>query len=179
MKKILVCMMVLALCLCATISSFAADATGLKPDGTGSEDVKITVNGDIVHVYSVDVTFTDNPTFVYSSGRTWDPDNYVYADSDTHEWRGKGVVEIINHSDLPVKYTVESEVTEKNTYGPLSIKVVDKGTGTIDKCNVGDVRGSHNATAEYTVEGKPTVSSVDAAKLGTITVTIATAPEEP
>lgn len=177
MKKILVCVMILALCLCATVSSFAADTTtkGLQPDQSASGDVNITVNGEPTHVYSVDVTF-NNAEFTYSVGMIWDPDDYVYKPATEHEWSGEGKVTIINHSDLPVNYTVESTV-ETNAFGTLSINVVDNGNetktkGTIAKCNVGDKSGSHYATATYTVSGTPTVSEITAQKLGSITVTI-------
>lgn len=175
MKKILVCVMILALCLCATVSSFAADAKGLQPDQSASGDVNITVNGEPTHVYSVDVTF-NNAEFTYSVGMIWDPDNYVYKPATEHEWSGEGTVTIINHSDLPVNYTVESTV-DTTEFGTLSINVVDKGNetgtkGTIAKCNVGDVKYSHKASATYTVSGTPTVSEITAQKLGSITVTI-------
>lgn len=175
MKKILVCVMILALCLCATVSSFAADAKGLQPDQSASGDVNITVNGEPTHVYSVDVTF-NNAEFTYSVGMIWDPDNYVYKPATEHEWTGEGIVTITNHSDLPVNYTVESTV-DTTEFGNLSINVDDKGneTGTkgmIAKCNVGDVKSSHKASATYTVSGTPTVSEITAQKLGSITVTI-------
>ena len=45
------------------------------------------------------------------------------------------------------------------TYGALTIPVTN-GDGTIAKCNVGDARGSHNATATYKGDGTPTVSEI-------------------
>lgn len=170
MKKILVCVMVLALCLCATISSFAAGTNATAYDGeTKSNDVNITINGKVVHVYLVDIVF-DAPTFTYSSGSVWDPENYVYKPNATATWSGEGTVKIVNHSDLPVTYTVEA-TDVVNTYGALTIPVTN-GDGTIAKCEVGDARGSHNATATYVVAGTPTVSEITAQKLGSILVTI-------
>ena len=170
MKKILVCVMVLALCLCATISSFAAGTTAPAYDGeTKSNDVNITINGEVVHVYLVDIVF-NAPTFTYSSGSVWDPENYVYKPNATATWSGEGTVKIINHSDLPVTYKVEA-TDLVDTYGALTIPVTN-GDGTIAKCNVGDARGSHNATATYVVAGTPTVSEISAQKLGSILVTI-------
>lgn len=170
MKKILVCVMVLALCLCATISSFAAGTNATAYDGeTKSNDVNITINGEVVHVYLVDIVF-DAPTFTYSSGSVWDPENYVYKPNATATWSGEGTVKIVNHSDLPVTYTVEA-TDVVNTYGALTIPVTN-GDGTIAKCEVGDARGSHNATATYVVAGTPTVSEITAQKLGSILVTI-------
>lgn len=170
MKKILVCVMVLALCLCATISSFAAGQSEAEFTGkTGNQDVYVTISGDVVHTYLVDIEFT-NTTFTYSTGSVWDPENYVYKPSTEATWSGEGKVKIVNHSDLPVTYKVESEVVV-NTYGALTIPVTN-GNGTIEKCNAGDVPGSHNATATYKVEGTPTVSEINAQKLGSILVTI-------
>ena len=170
MKKILVCVMVLALCLCATISSFAAGQSEAEFTGkTGNQDVNVTISGAIVHTYLVDIEFT-NPTFTYSTGSVWDPENYVYKPNATATWNGKGEVKIINHSDLPVTYKVESKDVV-DTFGALTIPVTN-GDGTIDQCRVGDVRGSHNATATYVVAGTPTVSEISAQKLGSILVTI-------
>ncbi len=172
MKKILVCVMILALCLCATVPSFAAGTKEADYNGeTGNKDVNITIDGEVVHVYLVDIVFND-PTFKYSTGSVWDPENYVYKPSDdaTATWQGEGKVTITNHSDLSVNYTVERKDVV-STYGPLEINVAD-GTGTIEKCEVGDVKGSHNATATYTISGKPTVSEIKAQKLGSILVTI-------
>lgn len=170
MKKILVCVMVLALCLCATISSFAAGTNATAYDGeTKSNDVNITINGEVVHVYLVDIEFT-NPTFTYSTGSVWNPDTYQYEPSATATWNGTGEVKIVNHSDLPVTYKVEA-TDVVDTYGALTIPVTN-GNGTIEKCNAGDVRGGHNATATYVVEGTPTVSEITAQKLGSILVTI-------
>ncbi|HBF15543.1 MAG TPA: hypothetical protein DDW30_07680 [Clostridiales bacterium] len=176
MKKILICVMILALCLCATISSFAENETGLKPDGSGSEDVNITIDGGTINVYSVDVTF-NNTVFVYSVGMKWNPDTYVYEPSSEHSWEGEGTVTITNHSDLPVNYTVGSEDVV-DTYGDLSIVFVENATqvasvkGTIEKCNVGDTKGMHNATATYTVAGTPTATEITTQRLGSIVVTI-------
>lgn len=159
-----------ALCLCATISSFAAGTNATAYDGeTKSNDVNITINGEVVHVYLVDIVF-DAPTFTYSSGSVWDPENYVYKPNATATWSGEGTVKIVNHSDLPVTYTVEA-TDVVNTYGALTIPVTN-GDGTIAKCEVGDARGSHNATATYVVAGTPTVSEITAQKLGSILVTI-------
>ena len=170
MKKIIVCVLVLSLCLCATISSFAAGTNATAYDGeTKSNDVIITINGEVVHVYLVDIVF-DAPTFTYSSGSVWDPENYVYKPNATATWSGEGTVKIVNHSDLPVTYTVEA-TDVVNTYGALTIPVTN-GDGTIAKCEVGDARGSHNATATYVVAGTPTVSEITAQKLGSILVTI-------
>ena len=77
---------------------------------------------------------------------------------------------ITNHSDLKVDYNVE-KANVVNTFGPLDI-VVTGATGTIEKCNVGDARGSHNATATFKVTGTPTVAEITAQKLGEIKVTI-------
>ena len=170
MKKILVCVMVLALCLCATISSFAAGTNATAYDGeTKSNDVNIIINGEVVHVYLVDIEFT-NPTFTYSTGSVWNPEKYQYEPSATATWNGTGEVKIVNHSDLPVTYKVEA-TDVVNTYGALTIHVTN-GNGTIEKCNAGDEFGSHNATATYKVEGTPTVSEITAQKLGSILVTI-------
>ena len=169
-KKILAVALCAVLCFCMALPTFAAGTPEAAYNGeTKSADVNVTISGDLVHVYLVDIEFT-NPTFTYSSGSKWNPDTYQYEPSAAATWVGEGTVKITNHSDLEVKYTVD-KANVVNTYGPLDITVVD-GTGTIEKCNVGDVRSSHNATATFTVTGTPTVAEITAQKLGEITVKI-------
>lgn len=170
MKKILAIVLCAVLCLCMAVPAFAAGTPEADYIGEKKgEDVKITISGDMVHVYLVDIEFT-NPTFTYSSGSRWNPDTYQYEPSTGATWMGEGTVKITNHSDLPVNYTVERENVVA-TYGPLDIEVTD-ATGNIVGCNVGDVRGIHNATATFKVTGTPTVAEITAQKLGEITVTI-------
>lgn len=170
MKKIIVFAMVLAICLCMAVPAFAAGTVEADYKGESkNQDVNVTINGDIVHVYLVDIEFT-NPTFTYSSGSVWDPENYVYKPNTEAAWAGKGTVKIVNHSDLPVNYEVKSE-NVVTTFGPLSLDVTD-GIGSIAKCEVGDERGSHNATATFKVSGEPTVSEITGQKLGEIVVKI-------
>ena len=170
-KKILSIALCVALCFGMVLPAFAAGTPEAEYTGqTSGQVVNITINGDMVHVYLVDIEFT-NPTFIYSSGSKWNPDTYQYEPSAGATWTGTGTVKITNHSDLPVDYTVAKE-NVVNTYGPLDIEVTG-GTGTIEKCNVGDARGSHNATATFKVTGTPTVAEITAQKLGEIKVTIA------
>lgn len=170
MKKILAIALCVVLCFCMAVPAFAAGTVADEYTGQdGQQDVHITINGDIVHVYLVDIEYT-NPTFTYSSGSRWNPETYQYEFDATATWMNQGTVKITNHSDLPINYEVK-KANVVNTYGPLDIEVTD-GTGTIEKCNVGDAKSSHNATATFKVTGTPTVSEITAQKLGKITVTI-------
>ena len=171
MKKLVSIVLVAVLCLTLCIPALAAGTVEAAYTGQSSNaDVNITINGEVVHVYLVDITFTSNPTFIYSTGSKWDPENYQYVPTESATWTGEGSVKITNHSDLPVNYAVTAENVVP-TYGTLSIDVTG-GTGTIEKCNVGDTIGSKNATATFKVSGTPTVSEITAQKLGEILVTI-------
>lgn len=171
MKKILAIALCVVLCFCMAVPAFAAGTEEAAfTEQSKSQDVNITVSGDITHVYLVDIEFT-SPTFTYSTGSKWNPDNYKYEPITNAEWTGGvGTVKITNHSDLPINYNVEKENVVK-TYGNLDIEVTG-GTGTIEKCEVGTNRGDKNATATYKVTGNPTVSEITAQKLGEIKVTI-------
>ena len=171
-KKILSIALCVALCFGMVLPAFAAGTPAADYHGQNDQqNVNISINGDIIHVYHVEIEFT-NPTFTYSSGSKWNPDTYQYEPSTTATWTGTGTVKITNHSDLPIDYLVESVVTA-GTYGPLDIEVTD-ATGEIEKCNVGDAKDSHNATATFKVTGTPTVAEITAQKLGEIKVTITT-----
>ncbi len=171
-KKILAVALCVALCFGMVLPAFAAGTVEAEYAGESkSAEVNITINGDVVHVYFVDIQFT-TPTFTYSSGSKWNPNAYQYEPSTSATWMGEGTVKITNHSDLPVKYTVAKE-NMVNTYGPLDIEITND-EGEIEKCNVGDAKDSHNATATFKVTGTPTVSEINMQKLGEIKVTITT-----
>ncbi len=138
-------------------------------EGSSSADVNISISGDVVHVYAVDIEFTAG-TFSYSTGSVWDPTTHQYKPSEGGEWTGNGAVKITNHSDLPIAYKVEA--TEVDTYGPLEIEVTSgNDEGTILKVEAGAAEGvSVNVT--YGVTGTPTVSEITNQKLGTISVTV-------
>lgn len=152
------------------------DANSVGDDGiigsTSGESINITVNGDIVHVYSVDITFSTT-VFTFSTGSKWDPEQHIYVPSEEGSWIGDGVVTIANHSDLPVNYEVVA-TTDTNNFGDLELVVTD-GTGTVAKSEVGDTDTDVIGRAgkiTYTVEGTPTVAEINQQKLGTITVKI-------
>ena len=169
-NRILAGVLCVMLCLGMALPTFAAGTSeaGYAGESKG-QDVNITINGEVVHTYLVDIEF-NTPVFTYSTGSVWDPENYVYKPSTEATWSGEGTVKITNHSDLPVNYTVAAE-NVTGAYGPLSIDVTG-ATGTIAKCEVGMVRGSQNATATFVVSGTPTVSEITSQKLGEIKVTI-------
>lgn len=170
MKKILAIALCVVLCFCMAVPAFADGTPEADYKGqSDKQDVNITISGAVVHVYLVDIEF-DNPTFTYASGSKWNPGTYQYEHGTTATWGGTGTVTITNHSDLSVSYKVE-KANVVTTYGPLDIAVTG-GTGTIDKCNVGDKIGSHNASVTFTVTGVPTVAEITAQKLGEITVAI-------
>lgn len=171
-KKIFGVVIAVAICLCMTVVSFAAGTEANDYTGDNSQaDVNVTINGNVIHVYSVEIEFTSTPTFTYSTGSKWDPDNYQYKpNNDSATWTGSGAVKVTNHSDLPVKYTVTSE-NVVSTFGALAINVAN-GTGTLEKCTPATEKGTINATATYTVSGIPTVSEISGQKLGEIHVVV-------
>lgn len=177
MKKILAAVLSVVLCLFMALPAFADGTPEASYTGDNeSADVKVTINGNIVHVYLVDIVF-DDLAFTYSSGSVWDPTDYTYKPSKTATWQGNGTVKIVNHSDLPVKYTV-AKGDVKADYGPLDL-VIDNASGTIAKCEVGDQIGSHFAEAECSVSGVPTKSEITNQTLGTILVKIEKVTAEP
>lgn len=170
MKKIIAFAMVLALCLCMAVPAFAAGTVEGEYTGESkSQDVNVTINGEVTHVYQVELEF-NTPTFTYSTGSVWDPEDYQYKPNTTAAWTGEGIVKIVNHSDLPVSYTVEKR-NVSDAFGPLDLEITN-GTGTIAKCEVGMTRGQQNATVTYKVVGTPSVSEITAKKLGEIVVNI-------
>ena len=173
MKKILALALCVALCLCLSLPAFAAEtAEGDYQGESQGQDVNITIGGEGVHVYLVDIEFS-TVTFSYSSDAfRWNPENYQYQHDEGGAWSGEGTVKIVNHSDLSVNYKVEATDVVP-TYGPLTINLAGTTTGTIEACTPETVKGSKKAEVTYTVVGTPTVTKiVEAVKLGKIKVTI-------
>lgn len=74
-KKIFAVALCAVLCFCMALPTFAAGTEAPAYTGeTKSADVHVTISGDLVHVYLVDIAFT-TPTFTYSSGSKWNPRN--------------------------------------------------------------------------------------------------------
>lgn len=185
MKKIIaVFVAVFMLVSLCTVNAFAADPqshwvnseTG-TPDvdfngGSVEADVTITVNGEMVHTYAVDITYEDLK-FTYSSGSKWDPKTHQYVPGSPAEWSEAKTVTITNHSDLPVYYSA-SKTEVDQTYGPLAVVFNDTESAItsteIAKCEVG---GPAN-TASFTVgvKGDPTVAELTDVAISKVTVTI-------
>lgn len=100
MKKFVSIVLVAVLCFAFCVPALAASGTAeaAYTGQTSSEEVKITINGEVIHVYYVEIEFTSNPVFVYSSGSKWNPDTYQYEPNSAAEWAGDGFVKITNHS---------------------------------------------------------------------------------
>lgn len=195
MKKILSIMLaVLMIAGLCTFSAFAADAGiyNTKPvsdDGVptlqegGSKsgaDVVVTINGEVSHRYAVEITFT-NPTFVYSTGSTWDVEKHQYVPGgDPAEWIGEGKVEIKNHSDLAVNYdVVANKLDTIEGYGANNLDIILTGvdgaatSANLAACPIGATyEAAPTVSFTYKVDGKPTVAEITAKKIGEIVVTI-------
>ena len=90
MKKFVSIVLVAVLCFAFCVPALAASGTAeaAYTGQTSSEEVKITINGEVIHVYYVEIEFTSNPVFVYSSGSKWNPDTYQYEPNSAAEWAG-------------------------------------------------------------------------------------------
>ncbi len=186
MKKIIaVFVAVVMLASLCSVSAFAADPqshwvdseTGTpEADFNGNSvnaDVTITVDGELVHVYAVDITYEDL-SFTYSSGSKWDPVQHQYVPGSPATWLpNEKTVTITNHSDLPVWYSA-SKADVDQTYGPLD--VVFNGTESavapteIAKC---EVNGTPNTGSfKVSVTGTPEVAEIKDVVISKVTVTI-------
>ena len=181
MKKILsvflAVLMLAGLCTTAAMADFVGgDATGVEEGsyngGTATGDVTITVTGDPVHKYAVDVEF-EALSFTYSTGSTWNPQTHQYEVSDTGVWSAPRTVPISNHSDLPVWYSAEASEAV-TTYGQISVKF----NSTLDSIALTEIArceaGQDPVPVTFTVglEGAPTVGQISDVVISTVTVTI-------
>ena len=162
-------MTVALLCNPALAARVAKD----EPDFGSEMDVQIKFDdGNLNHKYSLSIEFGDMKFTYYEGERTWNPDDYNYDTDDTNgRWEGNGGITMINHSDLPVRYTVTAQRTV-DTYGELSIKVDENtSTGVIDACQVGATSGVPASTS-VSVSGTPrrTLSQNDFVTVGKVIV---------
>ena len=181
MKKIisvfLAVLMLSGFCTMTALAEFVGGGTdGVEENayngGTAQGDVTITVTGDPIHKYAVDVEF-EALSFTYSTGSTWNPQTHQYEVSGTGTWSAAKTVTIKNHSDLPVWYSAEAS-EEVTTYGTISVKLEGKDSITptkIDQCGVGTEPTP--VTFKVSLEGTPTVGQIRDVVISTVTVTIA------
>lgn len=181
MKKIisvfLAVLMLSGFCTMTALAEFVGGGTdGVEENayngGTAQGDVTITVTGDPIHKYAVDVEF-EALSFTYSTGSTWNPQTHQYEVSGEGTWSAAKTVTIKNHSDLPVWYSAEAS-EEVTTYGTISVKLDGKDSITptkIDQCGVGTEPTP--VTFKVSLEGTPTVGQITDVVISTVTVTIA------
>ena len=111
MKKFLTITLVVVMMMTLVVGVFAA---GEVTANNGSSTGDITIGTETIEetVYYLDINWTGNTSFKYTTTKTWDAVNHKYT--DTAEWVGDPAnVEIINHSNAPVKATI----TEQNETG--------------------------------------------------------------
>lgn len=193
MKKILsIFMAVLMLAGLCTVTAFADFTIGgdkglaendlVSPNNqTSSVDVKINLDGTVVHKYAIDVVFGDL-LFSYGATSTWNPENHTYdVDSTNSKWAcvsGADEITIRNHSDLPVTYKAANSALN-TLYGKLELTIKNAegtATGEIEACPVGATTAPSD-TLTVAVSGTPSGLTKEAVTLSTITVTITPAPE--
>lgn len=181
MKRILsvflAALMLAGLCAISAAADFVgggADGVeaGSYNGGTAEGDVTITVTGDPVHKYAVDVEF-ETLSFTYSTGSTWNPTTHQYEVNGTGTWSDPKTVSIYNHSDLSVWYSAEAS-EEVTSYGEISVKF-NGGADAVEptevtRCEVG--QDPTAATFTVGLEGSPTVGQITDVVISTVTVTI-------
>lgn len=154
-----------AMCMFAYADTFTYDDL----DESTEVDVQIKANeGALVHMYSFDIDYPDDMVFTYSrTSSTWDPKEYAYTAGEGI-WESKNI-KITNHSDLPIKYSANAQVST-SAYGSLGISMTGKD-GQIAACQPGMTHGELNATIGLTISGKPNDNLKDTAvKLGKIVI---------
>ncbi len=173
--------------------AFPGDKNDLKGGYEGDINVKV---NDVVHMYAVDITYT-NPTYVLPT-LTWDVNDLIYKTSGGNMTTTVDIT-ITNYSDLPVVATAEVADTNKDDYlefnfttgttQTVAAVIADatiKGTATTAKFSGAlkslDNAAIYNAVTYYTTgAGKDTATNVDGSvTIATYTITISkAATEEP
>ena len=112
MKKFLTITLVVVMMMTLVVGAFAATVESVTANNTSTGDITIGTETKEDTVYYLDINWTGNTSFKYTTTKTWDAANHKYT--DTAEWVGDPAnVEIINHSNAPVKATI----TEQNETG--------------------------------------------------------------
>lgn len=185
MKKVL--SIVLAIAMIATMSAVAfaesvtfGGETGVAeiPEG-GFVKEGIVVAGDyngtgLVDMYKVDVEWPAF-TYVFSSGKTWNPVDYTWDLTGNGTWVDANVakeIEITNHSSAAIKVAAEYAGPEGTDF---NFEIADEGV------IAGASKGEYETGAAVAGVIKATFApgaytiADDVAELGTITVTITAA----
>lgn len=125
-------------------------------------------------VYSVDISY-ESMSFTYTEG-AWDTATLKYAPG---AWSSARSVTVTNSSNAAITATVEAAITAATGADNVTASV-DKGATTIGSAAKADPTASgtkQDAKFQVSLSGAPTVRTWDAAKIGTVTVTIAEAAE--
>lgn len=147
--------------LCCTPAIAAPPPAADDPSGFGqSAEVKITVDMDVNHKYSIDITY---PTmvFTYNSTKEWVPGEYSYQETHADAgWSDPQTVTITNHSDMPIKYTVTASVFHATYKDDLDIDITN-GEAEIGACTIYTTPGDMKEAFTVGVSGTPGQGSND------------------
>ena len=171
MKKFIAIALALVMAFSATL---AVSAAGISLDNgaqsTSPMDIKVTINGNIVHRYAFEVEY-GALSYTCNVNLTWDTETYTYKQSTTG-WtpssEGADKITIYNHSDAPIKYSVTAS-TSGEKYGNFALNV-ENGSGQIRGCTEVDTMNSVFQTVTIGVSGDPTVRSGSNLTIGSVTV---------
>lgn len=178
MKKLLALALALVMAFSMALSVSATsqgygEAGDLPDTNMPSVDIKVTVNGNVVHKYAFDVEY-GSLSFTYSTGMVWDTEAYEYKPQGEGSWvpteTGADKIRVFNHSDMPIAYSGAVATNNDKSVGNLGLEITEGGK--INGCKVGDALNSNFGTLTVSVTGKPIVSAADAVTIGQVTVTV-------
>lgn len=184
MKKFLTIALAVVMMMSLAVSVFAA---GEVTANNGSSTGDITIDTETIEgtVYYLDINWTGNTSFKYTTTKTWDAANHKYT--DTAEWVGDPAnVEIINHSNAPVKATIteqnETGVTlnyEAVTNGGHGVTTISDKAVALGSAAVGDSLNDKNSledAAKISIKPTGTYDGAEATIKVTVTITDNTNP---
>ncbi len=178
MKKFITLFLALSLMCVLSVAAFAGSDKLVFDGDSAQADVTISyVDGEgKVVVRSIEVEWTDM-TFTYTvGGRVWDAENNKYV-SDAASWSndGKASITVTNRSNIAIDVDVVY-TSEENSIGvSASVKGGDFTLPSAEGKTVGDASLVSVATLELSDDVPAVTESVEAVKIGTVTVTVADA----
>ena len=170
MKKYLSMILVVAIAAVLSISAFAA----LEVPADQTVDVTLGLDGEIIHVYSVDIEYTGGMIFTYDKGgMKWVIDEgkgYSYDMTDTGWTDADQTLTIYNHSDLALGYTVTMAKDPKYNSLTFTLDGKESTGGDLPACAAGADYRSVNAVIPVVVTGTVPYNAADNDPLGVLTI---------
>lgn len=167
MKKLVSCVVALAMCFGLSTVASAAEVPGSQSIDVKAKCVE---NTEKPIIYSVDLSW-DAMEFTYqnSGTKTWNPATHTYTDSTTGSWSDGKSITVANHSNAAVNANFSFEVNSPYREANGSFSRTQVNLATAEGTSVAD---APRDSTVLTMNGTLNSAIVDSTVIGVVTITL-------